>query len=494
MKNALNNNPSPHYDYSQLVNTAKKESQYKSFSTFIDEKIHEVRNRSFDGDASRFNRYTLAEILGMDVSTLTKIINGSQATRKRDVIIGACFALQLTESEANLALNLYPMAPLNPYNLRDLVIIHALRDGLSVSQLNDVLSNHHMPKLNLLRGDKKSEDRSFYYPFNSTAYEEVSIDIRPYCIDGDSSNASLHERYHPDRFDYESKMIVQSKTTPSMKYRITLDSGGDYDIFLLTDNGEEHLYSDNYLHRRYLHTQECDDAGLLNEITKLKEYTDRKARYVYQACGDTRNFRTRLNATNDHGQLVVYGETFGCDAPELCEYFQIEVSPNSHVFTVSDTSRFMERYLGEDAWMKLYGVPLSHPTQKYTSLDEIDNNRWRKQFTNLLDSARDLLVQLQQRELFLFNAREWIEIDQLMHMFKVEEEFDCYQPDDEPYDAVPRKNQILGPDGKQITVDDLYRAAELDIGTIDELCSIRTRYGSLEGFLMNDMLTMKEKA
>ncbi len=122
----------PTYDYSKMIATAMEESQ-TSFSSFINEKIRDLRNKSYDGEVRRFNRSTLADILGMDVSTLTKIINQTQATRKRDVIIAICVALQMTESETNLALNLYPMAPLNPYNLRYLVIIQALHDNLTVN-------------------------------------------------------------------------------------------------------------------------------------------------------------------------------------------------------------------------------------------------------------------------------------------------------------------------------------------------------------------------
>ena len=117
-----------HYDYSKLIASAKKESQYESFATFIDEKIHECREKHYAGEAHSFNRSTLADMIGIESSTLTKIINGSQATRKRDIIIALCFALQMSESETALALNLYSMAPLNPNNLRDLVIIQALHE------------------------------------------------------------------------------------------------------------------------------------------------------------------------------------------------------------------------------------------------------------------------------------------------------------------------------------------------------------------------------
>lgn len=477
----------PTYDYSKLLAAAMEESQ-TSFSSFINEKIRDLRNKSYDGEVRKFNRSTIADQLGMDLSTLTKIINQTQATRKRDVIIAICVTLQMTESETNLALNLYPMAPLNPYNLRDLVIIQALHDKLPVKTLNVVLSNHEMPRLNILRGDSKSKLCSYYYPYSSTAYEEDSIKITPYCVDAEYSNISLHERYYPDKYNYYSEMIVRNKADSSEQYRIELDGGNTYDIFLLTGDGDKHLYSDNYIHQKFQEAQPCDNADLLTEVTKLKEYTERKARYVHQMCNDTRYYGRRFSADNEHGQLVIYGECFGYDAPELCEYYQIEVSSTQCVFTVSDTSSFMRRYLGEAEWLRLYGNPLSPPSSRFTSLSEITELRWKKQFADLLKSARELLTDLQQRKLFLFNAKGWLGIDNLMHLFKVEDDFDCIQDDEYGLDAMPRRDQIDGPDGKPITVDDLWLAAELDITSVTDLCAIRTRYGSLEQFLQLDIL------
>lgn len=478
----------PTYDYSKLIASAKKESQYESFSTFIDEKIHVCREEHYAGEARSFNRSTLADMIGIDSSTLTKIINGSQATRKRDIIIALCFALQLSESETALALNLYPMTPLNPNNLRDLVIIQALHDGVSVKQLDDILATHGFPKLNILRGDRKSEERAFYIPLDSTAYEEVSVEVLPYCIAGDDSELSLHDRYRPDRFDYHSEMIIQEKGKDGPLYRISRDDDGQYDIEIQTDEDWNRLYSNDYLHQKYDGVKPCEDPELLNEIAKLKEYTDQRARYVHSMCNDTRNYLSRFDAVNDHGRLVIYGEAFGFDAPELSEYFQLEASSNGCRFTVSNTSRFLERYLGPDKWMELYGAISSPIVRSFEELDDITNQRWLHQFQKLLHSAEEFLDQLRARRLFLFNARAWFDIDDLMHAYHVEEAFECYQPDDLPYEIIPKKEQITGLDGSPVTVDDLYRAAELEISTLEDLCNIRTRYGSLEQFLKIDAL------
>ena len=188
---------------------------------------------------------------------------------------------------------------------------------------------------------------------------------------------------------------------------------------------------------------------------------------------------------------MIFGETFGFDAPELCEYYQIEVFSTSCVFTVSNSSRFLKQYLGEKRWMEYYRKTLSPVTHTFTSLDEVDDIRWRKHFEKLLDLAQDLLNQLRNKELFLFNAHAWFDFDQLMSYFQVEEAFECYQPDDQP-EMAPGKDFIIGSDGQPITIDDLYRAAELDICTVEELCSIRAKYGSLENFLTIDALTERK--
>ena len=477
----------PTYDYSKLIASAKKESQYESFSTFIDEKIRECREAHYYGEARRFNRSTLADMIGIEACTLRKIINGSQGTRKRDLIIALCFALRLNESDTALALNLYPMAPLNPNNLRDLVIIQAIHDKVSVKDLDDILTTHGFPQLNILRGDGKSEERTFYIPFASTAYEEVSVEIVPYCIAGDDSERDLHNRYRPDRYDYHSEMIIRKKGKAGPLYRITRDYRDDIEVW--DGNDWKVLYRYSPLQDEDDGVKPCEDPELLNEITKLEEYTNRRARYVLSMCNDTRNYISRFNAVNDHGRLVVYGEGFNFDAPELSEYYQLEASSEGCLFTVSNTSRFLERYLGLERWGKLYGTPPSPVIQSFKSLDEITNQQWREQFQKLVHGACDLLDQLRARKLFINNACAWIWIDELMRIFQVEKAFECYQPDDLPYEIVPKKEQIVGPDGKPVSVDDLYRAAELGIYTLDELCTVRTRYGSIEQFLTIDALT-----
>ena len=116
----------------------------------------------------------------------------------------------------------------------------------------------------------------------------------------------------------ESDKLPEPIYTPSTKAEI-----GDHDENISFERSVEVL------------EKEFPGKGL-EYATKLKEYTERKARYVHQMCNDTRYYGRRFSADNEHGQLVIYGECFGYDAPELCEYYQIEVSSTQCVFTVSE--------------------------------------------------------------------------------------------------------------------------------------------------------------
>lgn len=484
--NDLTRNTKTTYDYSRLSAPAMEESQIDSFTTFIAEKIRERRTKRISGVVKRFTRSTLAEIIGIDLSALTKIINGLQRTKKRDLIIALCVALELSYEETNQALKLYGMAPLNSNDRRDLLIGQALRDKLNVAELNNSLEKHRFPMLNTQRSVKEEEEP--YYPLNSTDYEEVSVSIIPYCIAGDDADCDLNNRYRPSNFDYHGEMVIREKRENGASYQISLEKGSGYVISRLDGDNWKPIFSDEHIEQHVRGISECEDIDLLDAVTRLKEYVDRRAEYVVEMCDDTRNYNSRFNAVNNNGTLLLYGETFNYESPELCEYFQLEASSTGCVFTVSNSSRFLNRYLGEEGWKQFYQKKISPVTHTFHSLEEVTNSQWKKRFQVLLDSAQDLLQQLRDRKLFLYNVRAWFDFDLLMKTFNVEEAFDCYWPDDCP-EMAPRKDHIIGSDGNPVTVDDLFRAAELGITTIDELCTIRTRYGSLENFINVDALT-----
>lgn len=482
------------YPYSKLDAADKLQSEYEDFDSFIKEKIQKY----CAGEPRRFNRTVLAKDLGLDRDTLTKIINGGQRTQKRDIIIAICLSLQLSTDETNQALELYSrdaaslndtMAPLNPNDPRDCIIMNSLTGDCSVTELNEALETRGFQLLDVVRNSRKE----MIGISNNVMYEELSVEIIPFCIAGDDSDRSLHDRYRPDRFDYHSEMIVRNmKNKGDQKLKIVIEDYKHYDIFLESEADEKCLFSSDPISQKYYGVKPCTDPELLTEVTRLREYTDRKARYVKATCADTRNYGFRFDAVNDHGQFVIYGESFGYDAPELCEYYQIEVSSHGCKFTVSEVSRFMERYLGPEKWQKMYGVKLQSVKETFSSLKKIPYRRWRSHFQKLLKAAKRLLDQIREGKVFLTNARAWIDVDALISFYCKEEDLVRTVPDSPTADSVLSLGYVIGEDGETVTINDLFRAAELDIFSLKELSSIRARYGSIDNFLHIDALEVQE--
>ena len=195
---------------------------------------------------------------------------------------------------------------LNRHNIRDLVISQARNDDLSVSELNSVLAKHKLPQLNLLRDKRIKEVVPFYYSVKSLAYDELSVEVQPYCIAGDALERSLHQRYRPDQFDYHSEMIIRSQDGMGIEYRITLEDT-IYEISKWHDDEWNLLYCNS---RLLINISMCFLAMMQIFYEKLPDCktTLIKKRGTSMLCADTRNYESRFDAINDNGRFVIYGK------------------------------------------------------------------------------------------------------------------------------------------------------------------------------------------
>lgn len=71
-----------------------------------------------------------------------KIISGEKHTNKRDIIIRICAAANLCFEETQTALKLYGMSPLYAKIKRDALLISAINEKLSISQINRILEKN----------------------------------------------------------------------------------------------------------------------------------------------------------------------------------------------------------------------------------------------------------------------------------------------------------------------------------------------------------------
>ena len=76
-----------------------------------------------------------------------RLISGERHTRKRDVILRICCGARFDLKETRRALRLAGMGDLYPRIPRDAALILAVREGLRVDQVNDLLTAGGFPSL-----------------------------------------------------------------------------------------------------------------------------------------------------------------------------------------------------------------------------------------------------------------------------------------------------------------------------------------------------------
>lgn len=485
------------YDTNRQNNRADADDNSNNFNEYIRKKIERYR-QNHQYHIKKFNVTCLAEKINkfdpnVSCEIVRKVVSQTKRTRKRDLIIAICICLEMSREEMDKALLLYELVPLREFDRRDKVFINAATDQKDLVGVNSELLQRHLPKLDLCdqNSGKKFVMEKMIDEKKYTVYE---MEVRPFLMYyGDE--LSLKERYSPDNFYCAAHLKLMENATGK---KILLEWGTVSDtVYDLKDDGRyvardyDFVWSKEY---KYEFSTYTDD---------LKYLVDRKMRVCIDQLNDTKNYGIRISAVFVEADLVVYGETFNYENPEYSEYYQIEIRPNQKIFAVSNQSIFMQRYLKKEKYEKLYGKIESVKRTIYHSDEEVLSDRANcikedglqplpraseeqrlAHFQKLEAAVEDIRIKLANRELFVFNAREFIGIEELVKLFNVKEELDCRWDEKFPeHEFVPHKDSFIAPDGVETTWKDLYRALELGMGSVSDICNVRAKYGSIEGIL-----------
>lgn len=475
------------YKLNRVLSSTKEGSCYTDFTSFIDGKIKE----KMDERGERITKKDLAQNIGISYEMLKKIINGSKNTRNRDCIIAICVSLNLSLVETNEALELYTMARLNDKNLRDLVIIHSILGNETVQVLNTLLENNNFSCLKLgATGAKQARDSEFYYPIANSRYKVLHKEVTTYDFFEDTRKKSLKKLYDPRRFDYAGSMILEDEE--GKKLKLSLDS--TYEIYEQNDSGAFKFRT------FYMELDECRDPELLYHFLEIESLIDKEAKQVVLMLDDTRNYITRTGVDIIDDKLNCYAERFNYEYPELHEYYQLEVINESYRFSVSRRSRFMKLYLKE-SYSQFFGKASDESIESYGSLKELELKQsnehdvyqkvvwdlkiqyFKKLQTDIVETVSDL----KQRKIFIQN-RELLDLEDIIKAYHVEKEFNCIV-DDVTRILEPQIDSYENSEGIVITLDDLFRAFELGIRTIQDISRIKINQKSLEAVLQITRLT-----
>lgn len=222
---------------------------------------------------------------------------------------------------------------------------------------------------------------------------------------------------------------------------------------------------------------------------------DIKAREIMEMLDDTRNYIKRTSADFVGYELNLYEERFNYEHPELGEYYLIESCNGKLRFSVSHKSMFMEKYM-ECSSSTPFGKNKGKVIERYTSQAELEETidkepeQDRKNllyerlqyFKEMLNDIEIFLNVIQQRKLFT-RSSEMLCDDDIVMIYEAEKEFDCII-NDETGASYPQKRSYITTDGITVTIDDLYRAYELQIdGDFETICRIKAEMGSLDSLI-----------
>lgn len=214
----LRNQSSDQYDFGRIsVRDARGSQSTDGFRDYIERKIKEASDREKFYGGGKITRQIISDRTGISVQMVKKIINRGKHTRRRDGVIAICRAIDLDLSETNEALKRYPMLLLNPMDMRDLVIIKGIREGVDVTGLNVALKKAGFYALNVGRGGAKGSDDPdlHYYARNEVLDKKYSVlhqGVETWRETKSDSRVELSSLYDPEAFRYEGYIDLKRQS------------------------------------------------------------------------------------------------------------------------------------------------------------------------------------------------------------------------------------------------------------------------------------------
>lgn len=434
----------------------------------------------------------LAGRLDIDYEQFRKILNMNKPTKKRDCIIAICAALRLNADETNEALILYQYMPvLNPNNPRDDLLIEILEEQLSnpltIAAINQRLVRNGYPELDIIdhRPSVKPVSEKHDAP-----YKLLKKQARTFSDDliFDDQYDSLDSEYSLYRYRCVAEMWLDDVKEKKV-YHLTASTHHDYHMEI---HGKD-LYDIKSF-------KVIEEAGIFQDcFSELEGMANHELKKMYTILNNTKNYHTRISAGISNDALHVYAETYNYTIPELAEYYLFEYQDGIPLLSVYRSSEFMRRYLSSDEYASTYGSNANTLLAQYNSIDELKTCKEpgtseyllkcrSRYFKKLQDQADALVEDIKENKRFIRHL-DYIydDRDRVCQFFEVEKEFQC------TLDAEYGDMMSAGVDASNfhfedcgtvhITLKDLYTAFELGFTSINEICRVKKKLGSIDKIL-----------
>lgn len=454
-----------------------------SFSEFISKKLKE-KNMTREDLAVALG-YQAGEEARKKAQTLKHTISREGYTTNRDRIIAICLALEMSHPDTDKALYLYGMLPLSEFDTRELLLIQALTDHEGFLTTNRMLKEANLHPLEIAKTKQFPGPHIVLEPKD----EFIRINSPLYSYGDFVGDSSLSGLYHPGSYSFDGKMTL--KDNQGLVYTIEASDGGTYIV-------QREMPDGSFLGvNMYMSMAECMGGKFSKYFLELEDGIRKKVKEVLSIMDDTRNYVIRFDATVNNGKLDLFAETFNYDCPEYSEYYQMEKVSEKYCMTVTHESTFMRRHLG-DYYSKYYSRPHNiDEVAKYTSTEEIQNSNssayWKKErikhFQKMQDAMGKLISDLKSKTVLVNDPYSCVDdlYYDLAEIYKIQDLFSWKQSEAD-WHMAPVENSCIATtsDGSEvsITIDEMKRAFELGISSVDDIYLVKTLYGDLDGILI----------
>ena len=438
---------------------------------------------------------------------IKKRLNG-QRPLDRDFLIALFSQLQLSVKTTNYALNIAELPLLysgedpndkNPtINKRDRLIIAKLNESVkelvSINEINQSLSRQGSSPLRI-RGRKAVDYQCDYYVIETKLkvdYEEAKLGMY---------ESSLERLYDVDLYPIVASSLV--KHNDQEDYFIFKAYNDECSLFQCSENGTITSFIKNY---KSIEDADLSLRPIFNDLKNLLAIEKKK---ILTQFDDTKNYGVRTSAKYISGSIHVFAEKFDFSIPERNEYFFLDYHDGQYDFSISNKSQFYYCHLGDNKYKSIFRhydskiLYSSHDKDEIKSYLEytcglngskILSTKRIDSFNNLILETEKLINRLKDGIIFIRDINylfEEPEIDyNVCSYYNIQDKFDFYLMDkNAPIDfylpGVQESTFVF--EGKEVLInlDDVRKAFSYGLSTIDDICLVKIKYGSIENLINN---------
>ena len=471
----------------KLINEVEIIEHSQTLSSFFREKSECLQEQIGEGFKTLYPQEKIASKLNISVDQLRQKLYGKKPLT-RDWLIAICAAYGLDDFDTSTALSICNMPTLDDVSNREAFIVHFLRThknkSMSVEDFNSALEAAGLQPLDISYRKSKVMKKP-------TAIKPPYIEYRPKVVrtyedEGDPYN-SMATQYYPGNRCVAAAFLEDKE---HKKYLLEAYSDGTYSI----STKEESLPS---------FFKELDPADpFYIFFSELAILVQKEKQRIDDICNDSKNYRSRISANIHNDRIHVFYEEFNYSMPERNEYLLMEYVDGHYALSIAYKSMFMQEYMSEEDYYRHYHTHDRIRRKTYTSVEEIEDHlgkagssyfypnlvRYRKNaFKRLQKKVAEKLEAIKRKEEFIRDSSSiWDNTYEVLRYYKLEEKYKCiYDPEyGEIISASDSADFTLeGGNIITLTISDLITAFDLGIDSIQDICRIKSKTGSLDSVL-----------